>query len=211
MARTLSSTSDMNKDSKPIHGTSAYLLHFLLEKLACVLSDIDVNILLYDREGCLRYASKGAALYLDSLEEPKVGHQISALVRRCLKEQSAELGAPARSFQGVFEAGGVAMAVGVVPVPDGALAVLSPGRRDVAVPGVADGHGLTQAEQEVACLLALRLSNKEIADKLGIGYHTVKHRVERVLRKLDVTSRTEVATRLAGKSAPRPERLGQRE
>ena len=40
-------------------------------------------------------------------------------------------------------------------------------------------------------LLAQGLENKQIARKLGIGVHTVKTHVSRVLTKLGATSRTE--------------------
>jgi DNA-binding NarL/FixJ family response regulator len=59
----------------------------------------------------------------------------------------------------------------------------------------AAGHGdevdaLTAREREVLELLALGLSNKSIADRLGVSVHTVKFHVNSILAKLGADSRT---------------------
>lgn len=53
---------------------------------------------------------------------------------------------------------------------------------------------LTKREQQVVALIADGLSNKEIAEALTISPRTVDGHVERILRKLDVSSRTQVAS-----------------
>ncbi|WP_344057063.1 helix-turn-helix transcriptional regulator, partial [Sphaerisporangium rubeum] len=58
-------------------------------------------------------------------------------------------------------------------------------RRDVSV--------LSQREREVARLVALGRTNREIADVLFLSTRTVESHVATVLRKLGVRSRTEVA------------------
>ena len=57
---------------------------------------------------------------------------------------------------------------------------------DVEVP-------LTQRESEVLRQLALGLTNKEIAQALGISYETVKEHVQHILRKIGVSDRTQAA------------------
>jgi DNA-binding NarL/FixJ family response regulator len=57
---------------------------------------------------------------------------------------------------------------------------------------------LTRREQEVGALLALRLSNKEIAARLHLSVSTVKTHVHALLRKLDASTRAEAARRLRG-------------
>ena len=52
---------------------------------------------------------------------------------------------------------------------------------------------LTPREAEVALLLAEGRSNDEIADGLYVSPHTVRHHVQKVLRKLDVPTRAGVA------------------
>ncbi len=52
---------------------------------------------------------------------------------------------------------------------------------------------LTAREDEVLKQLAFGLSNKEIAQALGISYETVKEHVQHILRKLNVADRTQAA------------------
>jgi DNA-binding NarL/FixJ family response regulator len=56
---------------------------------------------------------------------------------------------------------------------------------------------LTRRELDVLQLLAEGLSNKEIAERLGITDHTVKFHVTTILSKLDAHSRTEAVTKAA--------------
>jgi DNA-binding CsgD family transcriptional regulator/tetratricopeptide (TPR) repeat protein len=74
-----------------------------------------------------------------------------------------------------------------VPVPRG------PRRTTSANPG-----GLTEREVEVADLIALGLSNAEIAGRLVLSSKTVGHHVSSVLGKLAVRRRAEVASALEG-------------
>jgi DNA-binding NarL/FixJ family response regulator len=52
---------------------------------------------------------------------------------------------------------------------------------------------LTKREGEVLKQLAFGLTNKEIAQALGISYETVKEHVQHVLRKIGVSDRTQAA------------------
>jgi DNA-binding NarL/FixJ family response regulator len=52
---------------------------------------------------------------------------------------------------------------------------------------------LTRRESEVLQHLAHGLTNKEIAQALGISYETVKEHVQHILRKVGVTDRTQAA------------------
>jgi len=67
----------------------------------------------------------------------------------------------------------------------GALAAMRPGV-DSEIP-------LTQREGEVLKQLANGLTNKEIAQALGISYETVKEHVQHILRKVGVSDRTQAA------------------
>lgn len=57
---------------------------------------------------------------------------------------------------------------------------------------------LTAQELRVARLLARGRSNREIADELVLSVETVKSHVQRVLRKLGVTSRSQATARMLG-------------
>jgi ATP/maltotriose-dependent transcriptional regulator MalT len=70
--------------------------------------------------------------------------------------------------------------------------------RDAVTPGAVPqpvAGGLTEREREVAMLMARGLRNRDIADVLVITPKTAANHVQRVLDKLGVRSRTEVAAR----------------
>ncbi len=71
--------------------------------------------------------------------------------------------------------------------PDAAAAVA----RRIAANGKEKPSMLTPRQREILRLLSLGLENKQIARRLGIGVHTVKTHVSRVLAKLGASSRTE--------------------
>ena len=54
---------------------------------------------------------------------------------------------------------------------------------------------LTARELQVLRLLAEGLSNREIAERLGISEHTIKFHIASILGKLQASSRTEAVTR----------------
>ena len=56
---------------------------------------------------------------------------------------------------------------------------------------------LTARESEVAAFLGQRLSNKAIADALGISEHTVKSHLKSIFQKTGVSSRAQVIARIA--------------
>ncbi|HZZ47866.1 MAG TPA: LuxR C-terminal-related transcriptional regulator [Pseudonocardia sp.] len=64
-------------------------------------------------------------------------------------------------------------------------------------PATAASSPLTSREQQIAALIALGMSNKAIAKELTISPRTVDGHVERMLRKLDFTSRTQIASWIA--------------
>lgn len=55
------------------------------------------------------------------------------------------------------------------------------------------GVNLTPREMEMIRQVGFGLSNKEIALAMGIGYETVKEHVQHILRKLNMTDRTQAA------------------
>ncbi len=58
---------------------------------------------------------------------------------------------------------------------------------------MSDDVHLTKRESEVLKQIAFGLTNKEIAQSLGISYETVKEHVQHILQKLAVSDRTQAA------------------
>lgn len=82
------------------------------------------------------------------------------------------------------------------------LAVIDPVLLDERSPAAAprrtptvEFEALTARETEVLELVASGLSNRQIAEELGISAHTVKFHVNAILSKLDVHSRTEAVVK----------------
>ncbi len=94
----------------------------------------------------------------------------------------------------VIAAALVALARGLVVLDRSFASSLAPAREpepdEVRQP-------LTAREREVLSLLAEGLSNKAIADRLGISEHTAKFHVNAILAKLGVTRRVEAVVRAA--------------
>ena len=57
--------------------------------------------------------------------------------------------------------------------------------------------GLTRREADIARLLARRATNREIADRLDLSPHTVRHHVENIFAKLGIHSRRSIASHFA--------------
>lgn len=59
-------------------------------------------------------------------------------------------------------------------------------------------QGLTEREQEVACLVADGASNKEVARQLGVAERTVKDHLSHIFSKLQVHDRVQLALHVHG-------------
>jgi DNA-binding NarL/FixJ family response regulator len=81
---------------------------------------------------------------------------------------------------------------GLSLVPSALRVALARGDHSCASPAeTAPAETLTPRELEVLAALADGASNKAIARRLGISFHTVKFHVAAILEKLDADSRTE--------------------
>jgi DNA-binding CsgD family transcriptional regulator len=71
-----------------------------------------------------------------------------------------------------------------------------------AVAAVAEQHGLSHREEEVAGLVARGLGTTEIAERLSISRHTVRDHLKHVYHKTATGSRSELLTLLAAGAGP---------
>ena len=76
-------------------------------------------------------------------------------------------------------------------------ALVDTGAHDADEPRQDGGVALTPRELEVLAAMADGASNKAIARRLGISFHTAKFHVAAILAKLDADSRTEAVARAA--------------
>jgi DNA-binding NarL/FixJ family response regulator len=84
------------------------------------------------------------------------------------------------------------------PLRDGALVTVLDLKRDPAMVDRGQLISLTPRECEVALLVVEGLSDREIADALGLSRYTVHQYVKRIYRALDVGSRVELTRLLLG-------------
>jgi DNA-binding NarL/FixJ family response regulator len=63
------------------------------------------------------------------------------------------------------------------------------------VPSVSDTVKLSKREREALVDLARGLSNREIAERMGISINTVNKHVQQIFAKLNVRNRVQAATK----------------
>jgi DNA-binding NarL/FixJ family response regulator len=127
---------------------------------------------------------------------------IRVLILAPEEEARAALAAVVRDRPGIELAGTVAdpaavpealavTAADVVLMPAALLADLTAERAPAPVAREDAARALTPREREVLAALADGASNKAIARRLGISFHTVKFHVAQILEKLGAETRTE--------------------
>src|SRR5262249_53169408 len=80
-----------------------------------------------------------------------------------------------------------------LPAADAVAYALQQPPEKPSAPTLSDGAPLTPRELQVARLIAVGRSNKEIAAELVISQRTAENHVGRILTKLGVTCRAQVA------------------
>ena len=154
--------------------------------------------------------TKRNAKNFDRAEEQAVWKEIEALARTLLhtvpgdsRRTTIELRAtiPADSGQGAFHAR-VKRVSHSAGKPSGIVVALERRPPESAVESdLRSRYCLTRKEAVVALLLAERLSNREIAAELSLSAHTARRHTEKVLLKLGLKRRTEVAGMLRRRPA----------
>ena len=102
-------------------------------------------------------------------------------------------------------ANGRGVAVRCEPILDGSVAVGvvmhledAPGRANRPVLGLAS---LTDTERAIADLVAHGLTNRQIAQRVFVSRHTVDFHLRSIFRKVDVTSRIDLARQIVSQAA----------
>ena len=79
---------------------------------------------------------------------------------------------------------------------------LTPSSPESEQPSSDEPPSLTRREKEVAVLVGRGLTNRQIASELVLSEHTVHHHVTNILKKLNLSSRQQVASRLPTGKTP---------
>jgi DNA-binding CsgD family transcriptional regulator len=163
--------------------------------LASLIDTLTEPIVLFDANGREQYRNRALANLL--AVEPGA-ETLMRLAHRLASSADVDLLSSRRTIE--LEGGTYVLRAGASPLREfrmsGTLVMVE---RTSPYPPPAvlqDRFALTPREAEVTLLLARGLSNDALAERLFISPHTVRHHVERVLRKLGVASRSAVADAL---------------
>jgi DNA-binding NarL/FixJ family response regulator len=99
----------------------------------------------------------------------------------------------------------ISEAMGMVGFAQRARVELRATRERVSRLAGSPGSQLTPQESQVAQLVSDGLANREIAAQLYLSPNTVEYHLQKVFRKLNVTSRTQLARALLTSTVPRPQ------
>jgi len=183
------------------------------QAVAVLLDALDDGAAVFDSSGRKQLARNLAAGQLMSEEPDKSGLetrmlQAAAAAFRSPTNETAQLLRENRTALagGWKSSSGVSYRLRTVRLPAGSLAtdesiLVLIQRVSPAVPAVHDlriRFGLTLREAQVARLLAIGRSDREIAAELNLSHHTVRHHAEAVFLKAGVTSRKALALHLSG-------------
>jgi len=163
--------------------------------LLCTLEALCVPFLMYGPDGRREHTSTSAArMFTENAATAAILFATDRVVHEIITRRNARfhIGAFELAHEIEMPAAGLRLGVYLLdadPAPWRAMVVINPraGGRAMAI------KGLSPRENEVAHLIGIGLSTKEIAQRLGISPHTTRHHTERIFARLAVSSRAGVA------------------
>jgi DNA-binding CsgD family transcriptional regulator len=190
-------------------------LHAWRSTLGQAFDDVDTGMAIFRSDG-LREVARNAR-WDELLEEEPERHRLLEFITRQAGHAAASVGY-LREDDGELELSGgsyrlvASRATAGTLLPEAAVLVLmdrlSPGlptTRELRIT-----FGLRGREPQIALLAAERFSNADIARRLRLSAHTVRHYLERVLDRLGLHSRKALALHLMVWSGERPSPTGAR-
>lgn len=177
------------------------------KQLGAMLDRVPQALAVYDRAGRRLHANRAL---IGLLAEDRVGDELDASINELAGIFAARLRGPQRAQEDVpltvghrvrTEGSVNRLSATYVPSPTGEektvlVQVERPGSRLPPTETLEDRYGLTPREAEVALLLAEGCSDKALAGRLDVSWHTARTHVRNVLAKLGLSSRAKVATTL---------------
>jgi DNA-binding CsgD family transcriptional regulator len=167
--------------------------------LAQTLDQLGEALLVVDAEGrVLHQTVRLANLLASDADAARILGEMESLARSLLNLRKARVDArfkpvgthEVRTATARYSMRASYLNSGLLGPRDAVLVALE--RTTPAFPSVdtlVEQHGLTRREAEVTLLLAQGLSNVEIATRLGVSPHTVRHHAEWVFTKMGIHSR----------------------
>ncbi|MGH7526334.1 MAG: response regulator transcription factor [Gemmatimonadales bacterium] len=185
-------------------------LHACRITLGQAFDDLDTGMAIFSGDGCREVArnARWGQLLREEPERDRLVELITQQARHAassvggLREDDEELELSGRSYRLI-----ASCATTGTLLPEAAVLVLM----DRASPGLPTTQelritfGLRGREPQVALLAAEGLSNADIAQRLRLSAHTVRHYLERVRERLGLHSRKGLALHLMGSSGERPQ------
>jgi DNA-binding CsgD family transcriptional regulator len=185
-------------------------LHAWRSTLGRAFDDVDTGMVILRSDGLGEVARNTR---WDELleEEPERDRLLELITRHAgraaasvgrLREDDVELELSGRSYRLV-----ASRAAAGTLFPEAAVLILMD-RLNLGLPTTQElriSHGLRGREPQVALLAAEGLSNADIAQRLRLSAHTVRHYLERVLDRLGLHSRKALALRLMVSGGERPQ------
>ncbi|UQE76444.1 LuxR C-terminal-related transcriptional regulator [Gordonia sp. PP30] len=160
----------------------------VVERLAALAARIDGELApVYARHAAAVAASDGADLDAAARDFERIGALMSA----------ADAAAAAAT---AHDRAGHRTAMAASSAAAARLSVACGGLRTPAVVAAAQPLPLTVREREIASLVAVGLTNREIADRLVVSVRTVEGHIYRACQKFDVADRAGLADLVTGRS-----------
>ncbi|CAN5857396.1 hypothetical protein BH24CHL4_BH24CHL4_00070 [soil metagenome] len=166
-------------------------------KEKAIEAPVSSGIVLLSAEGELRFSTPAGAAWMDLMS--KTEHGSPGMVPTALwsampgnhREDGASTG---RHIAATTAAGNVTLEASAADDRGGVAIVISPQRR-LQPPPVPEHWPLTRQQRQIVVLVASGLSNRQIAEALFVGEHTVDWHLRQVFGRLEVRSRTQLISR----------------
>ena len=179
--------------------------------LGRAFDDVDTGMAVYRTDDC-REVARNARWTAMLVAEPERDRLIEAIARRV--RQTAAANGNAQSDEELELMGGsyrlvTSRAAAGTLLPEAAVMILveRPGLTLPTTQELRITFGLRGREPQVALLAAEGLSNADIAERLRLSAHTVRHYLERVLNRLGLHTRKALAVHLMAGPGERPQPL----
>lgn len=177
--------------------------------LGQAFDDVDTGMAIYRSDDC-REVARNARWTAVLVAEPERDRLLEVIGRKVRQTAAAAGNAPSDEELELTGAGYrlVASRVGAgTLLPEPAVLMLLD-RPDLSLPTTQElriTFGLRGREPQVALLAAEGLSNADIAERLRLSAHTVRHYLERVLFRLGLHTRKALAVHLMAGAGERPQ------